>query len=132
VKYIRAGTPIKFTTIFEFTTISKFVSCFREQKEKVQYFMCELYFHKFILEENSKDNPSPFIGDIQLQEFLAFTKNQIRWDKAHKTFMKRETGLDLWIKGEPPKSFLAIMRHRKSMKREGVRGSLGHIHQQVI
>jgi hypothetical protein len=103
VKDIRVGKPIKFTTIYEF------VSCFREQEEKVQYFLCELYFHNFILEDNSKDNPGPFIGDIQLQAFLSFTKNQIRWAKAHKTFMKRETGLDLWIRGEPPKSFPAIM-----------------------
>jgi hypothetical protein len=126
VKSIRAGKPIKFTTI------SEFVSCFREQEEKVQYFLCELYFHNFILEDNSRDNPGPFIGDIQLQAFLSFTKNQVRWAKSHKTFMKRETGLDLWIRGEPPKSFPAIMRHRTFMKREGVRGSLGPIHQQVI
>ena len=36
VKYIQVGKPIKFTTI------SEFVSCFREQEEKVQYFLCEL------------------------------------------------------------------------------------------
>lgn len=46
--------------------------------------------------------------------------------------MKRETGLDLWVRGEPPKLFPAIMRHRTFMKREGVKGSLGPIHQQVI
>jgi hypothetical protein len=84
------------------------------------------------LEDNNRDNPGPFIGDIQFQAFLSFTKNQVRWAKAHKTFMKRETGLDLWIRGEPPKSFPAIMRHRTFMKREGVRSSLGPIHQQVI
>jgi hypothetical protein len=93
VKYIRAGKPIKFTTVFEF------VSCFREQEEKVQYFLCELYLHNFILEENRKENPIPFIGDIQFQAFLSFTKNQTRWAKEHNTFMKRETGLDIWIRG---------------------------------
>jgi hypothetical protein len=126
VKSIRAGKPIKFTTV------SEFVSCFREQEEKVQYFLCELYLHNFILEDNRKENPSPFIGDIQFQAFLSFTKNQIRWAKAHKTFMKRETGLDLWIRGEPPKSFPAIMQHRTFMKREGVVDSLAPIHRQVI
>jgi hypothetical protein len=126
VKSIRAGKPIKFTTI------SEFVSCFREQEEKVQYFLCELYFHNFILEDNGRDNPGPFIGDIRLQVFLSFTKNQFRWAKAHKTFMKRETGLNIWIRGEPTKYFLAIMRHRTFMKREGVKSSLGPIHQQVI
>lgn len=33
VKFVRAGKPIKFTTI------SEFVSCFREQEEKVKYFL---------------------------------------------------------------------------------------------
>jgi hypothetical protein len=126
IKSIRAGKPIKFTTV------SEFVSCFREQEEKVQYFLCELYLHNFILEENRKENPSPFIGDIQFQAFLSFTKNQTRWAKAHKTFMKRETGLDLWIRGEPPKSFTVIMQHRTFMKREGVVDSLAPIHRQVI
>jgi hypothetical protein len=125
VKSIRAGKLIKFTTI------SDFVSCVREQEEKEQYFLCELYFHKFILEENKRDNPRPFIGDIQFQAFLSFTKNQFRWAKAHKNFMKRENGLDLWVKGEPPNYFPSIMRCRTIMKREGVRISLGPIHQQL-
>jgi hypothetical protein len=43
VKYIRVGKP------FEFTTVSDFVACFREQEEGVQYFMCELHLHNFIL-----------------------------------------------------------------------------------
>jgi hypothetical protein len=58
VKAIREGKPISFSTIPEF------ISCFKEQGEKVQYFLCELYFHNFILEEKKEDNPSPFIGDI--------------------------------------------------------------------
>jgi hypothetical protein len=78
VKSIRVGKPITFTTVPEF------ISCFREQEEKVQYFLCELYFHNFILEDDRKDNPGPFIGDIQFQAFLSFTKNQIRWGKLTK------------------------------------------------
>ena len=118
VKAIREGKPIKFTTV------SEFVSCFREKEEKVKYFLCELYLHNFILEDNRKENRGPFIGDIQFRAFVSFTKNQIRWAKSHKTFMIRETGLDLWIRGEPPKSFPAIMQHRTFMKREGVVDSL--------
>jgi hypothetical protein len=68
-----------------------------------------LYFHNFILEEKREDNPGPFIGDIQFQEFLSFTQNQVRCGKSHKTFLKREARLDLWVRGEPPKSFPAIM-----------------------
>ena len=118
VKAIREGKPIKFTTV------SEFVSCFREKEEKVKYFLCELYLHNFILEDNRKENRGPFIGDIQFRAFVSFTKNQIRWAKSHKIFMIRETSLDLWIRGEPPKSFAAIMQHKKFMKREGVVDSL--------
>jgi hypothetical protein len=60
VKAIRAGKPISFSTIIEL------ISCFREKDRKVQYFLCELYFHNFILEEERKDHLGPFIGDIQL------------------------------------------------------------------
>jgi hypothetical protein len=126
VKSIRAGTPS------EFTTVSNFVSCFKEQEDGVQYFLCELYLHNFILEENRKENPNPFTGDIQFQAFLSFAKNQTRWAKAHKVFMKRENGLDLWIRGEPPKSFDTIMQHRAFMKREKVVESLAPIHRHVV
>jgi hypothetical protein len=126
VKAIRASKPITFSTVPEF------ISCFREQDEKVQYLLSELYFHNFILEEERKDNPSPFIGDIQFQAFLSFTQNQVRWGKAHKTFLKRETRLDLWVRGEPPKSFPSIMRHKNFMKRGGVIDCLSPIHLQVI
>jgi hypothetical protein len=73
IKAIRAGKP------FEFTIVSDFVSCFREQEEGVQYFLCELYLHNFILGENRKENPSPFTGDIQFQAFLSFCQkpNQV-------------------------------------------------------
>jgi len=76
VKSIRAGNPITFSVVPEF------ISCFREQEEKVQYFLCELYFHNFILEDERENNPGPFNGDIQFQAFLSFTKNQVRWGKA--------------------------------------------------
>ena len=59
LKYIRVDTPSKFTTI------SNFVSCFKEQEDGVQYILCELYLHNFILEENREENPNPFTGDIQ-------------------------------------------------------------------
>jgi hypothetical protein len=63
VKDIRVGKQITFSTI------PKFISCFRDKEEKVQYFLCELYFHNFILEDDMKNNPGPFIGYIQFQKF---------------------------------------------------------------
>jgi hypothetical protein len=84
VKSIRAGKPITFATVPEF------ISCFREHKEKMQYFLCELYFHNFILEYDRKNNLGLFIGDIQFQTFMSFTKNQVRWGKAH---VKNQTSI---------------------------------------
>jgi hypothetical protein len=46
--------------------------------------------------------------------------------------MKRENGLDLWIRGEPPKPFDTIMQHRAFMKREKVVESLAPIHRHVV
>jgi hypothetical protein len=126
LKAIRAGRP------FEFTTLSHFVSCFKDQEDGVQYFMCELYLHNFILGENKKKNPNPFTGNIQFQAFLSFVENQTRWAKTHKVFMKRQNGLDLWIRGKPPKSFDTIMQHRTFMKREKVVESLAPIHIHVV
>jgi hypothetical protein len=94
--------------------------------------LCELYFHILILDEIRGDNPGLFIGYIQFQAFLSFTRNQVKWGKAHKMFINRETGLDLWIRGEPPKSFPTIMRHNTFMKRVGVVDSLDPIHLHVI
>jgi hypothetical protein len=58
VKSIRVGKP------FEFTVVSSFVSFFKEQEDGVQYFMCEIYLHNFILGENRKQNPNPFTRGI--------------------------------------------------------------------
>jgi hypothetical protein len=38
--------------------------CFKEQDDVVKYFLCELYLHNFILEENIDENPNPFTRDI--------------------------------------------------------------------
>jgi hypothetical protein len=84
------------------------------------------------LDEVRGDNHGLFIGEIQFQAFFSFTRNQVRWGKAHKMFINRENGLDLWIRGEPPKSLPSIMRHKTFMKREGVLDSLDPIHLHVI
>jgi len=83
VREIRAGTHS------DFATVSNFVSCFKQEDDAIKYFLCELYLHNFILEGNRDENPNPFTGDIQFHAFLCFSKNQIRWAKAHKVFMKR-------------------------------------------
>ena len=96
-KAIRVGKYTNFRTIEEF-----FHYC-NQQDEQVQRLLCELYMHNFFLEEDTDNNPSPFIGDVQLQAFLSFAKNQIKWPKAYNIFQKREHNLDLSVRGEPTK-----------------------------
>ena len=54
-----------------------------------------------MLDQETKQNPSPFTGDIQLQAFVSFGVNQIKWLKAYNAFQRQENGLDLWVKAEP-------------------------------
>jgi hypothetical protein len=84
------------------------------------------------LDEVRGDNPRLFTGDKQFQAFLSFTRNQVKWGKAHKMLINRENGLDIWIRGEPPKSLPSIMRHKTFMKRVRVVDSLAPIHLHVI
>ena len=46
--------------------------------------------------------------------------------------MKRENGLELWVRGEPSKPFDTIMQHREFMKREKIVDSLSPIHRHVV
>ena len=88
--------------------------------------------HNFILETDNNSNPSPFIGDIQLQAFLSYAKNQVRWAKAYGIFQKREHNLELWIRGEPTNPLQTIIRHQNFMKKPGVKTKLRPIHKDVI
>ena len=88
--------------------------------------------HNFFLENDTNSNPSPFIGDVQLQAFLSVSKNQIKWAKAYGIFQKREHNLELWVKGEPMKPMQLIIRHQNFMRRPGVKSRLGPFHKDVI
>jgi hypothetical protein len=46
--------------------------------------------------------------------------------------MKRENGLDVWVRGEPSKPFDTIIQHRTFMKREKVVEYLATIHRHVV
>ena len=80
IKAVEVGKPTNFKTIEEF------FQCCNEKDEQVQHILCELYLHNFFLEEERDSKPCPFIGDVQFQAFLYFSKNQTRWAKAYKNF----------------------------------------------
>lgn len=126
VKALRASKSAEFKTTLEF------VKCFKEQNEQVQCLLCELYMHKFFLEDKLDSNPVPFNGDIQFQDFLSFATNQIKWAKAYNTFQKREYGTDLWVRGEPTKPLHISVQHEQFMKRTRVMAQLGPLHTDIM
>ena len=68
---------------------------------KVQRLLCEFYLHNLVLDQETELNPDLFVGVIQLQAFISFEVNQIKWLKAYNTFQRQENGLDLWVRVEP-------------------------------
>ena len=47
-----------------------------------------------MLDQETEQNPDPFFGDIQLQAFISFVVNQIKWLKAYNVFQRQENKLD--------------------------------------
>lgn len=88
--------------------------------------------HNFFLEDNRDSNPRPFIGDVQLQTFLSFATNQLKWAQAHNNFRRHEEGIKLWVRGEPAKHLQLLSKQKKFMKRASVIGELGPFHTYVI
>lgn len=54
-----------------------------------------------MLNQETEQNPGPFVGDIQLQAFISFGVNQIKWLKAYNALQREENRLDLWVRAEP-------------------------------
>jgi len=64
IKVVKAGAPIKINTIDDF------INCCKHYGVKVQRLLYELYLHNLVLDQETKQNLSPFVGDIQLQAFI--------------------------------------------------------------
>ena len=95
IKAVKAGAPIQINTVNDFIDYCKHYGV------KVQRLLCEFYLHNLVLDQETELNPGPFVGDIQLQAFISFGVNQIKWLKAYNTFQRQENGLDLWVRVEP-------------------------------
>lgn len=126
IKALKVGVPI------ELKIIDDFINCCKHYGVKVQRLLCEFYLHNFLLDGEMEENPSPFVGDIQLQAFISFVVNQIKWLKAHNTFQRQENGLDLWVRGEPRNPLQLWDRHKSLMRKKGVIQTLGPIHKAVF
>jgi len=80
IKVVKVGAPI------EINTIDHFINCCKHYGVKVQRLLCEFYLHNLVLDQEIEQNPIPFIGDVQLQAFISFGVNQIKWLKAYNVF----------------------------------------------
>ena len=78
----------------------EFLEAIRESDLHRQHLMCELYMHGFILEMEQKFKVGPFLGDIQLREFVSFMLNQMKWDLAFTTFEVNQAACPLRIRAE--------------------------------
>ena len=94
--------------------------------------LCEFYLHNLVLDGETDQNPSPFVGDVQLQAFISYGVNQIKWLKAYNVLQRQENGLDLWVRGEPRDPQKLWNKHRSLMRTQGVIEALGPIHTTVV
>lgn len=60
IKAVKAGAPI------EINTIDDFINWCKHYGVKVQRLLCEFYLHNLVLDQETNQNPSPFVGDVQL------------------------------------------------------------------
>ena len=54
----------------ELKTIDDFINCCRHYGVKVQQFLCELYLHNLVLDDETEENSSHFVGDIHMRIFF--------------------------------------------------------------
>lgn len=106
IKVVKVGVSI------EIKTIDDFINCCKHYEVKVQKLLCEFYLLNLVLDGETEKNPSHFVGDIQLQAFISFAVNQIKWLKAYNIFERQENGLDLWVRGEPRNPLQLWNKHR--------------------
>ena len=85
-----------------------------------------------MLDQETELKPGPFVGDIQLQAFISFGVNHIKWLKAYNIFQRQENGLDLWVSIEPRDPVRLWKSHRNLMRTLGVIEMLGPMHEALI
>ena len=126
IKAVRAGAPI------QINTVNDFIDCCKHYGVKVQRLLCEFYLHNLVLDQENDLNPGPFVGDIQLQAFVSFGVNQLKWLRAYNTFQRQENSLDLWVRDEPRDLVLLCRAHRNLMRTPCVMETLGPMHEDLI
>ncbi len=126
IKAVRVGAPI------QINTVNDFIDCCKHYGIKVQRLLCEFYLQNLVLDQETDLNPGPFVGDIQLQAFVSFGVNQLKWLKAYNTFQRQENRLDLWVRAEPRDPVLLWRAHRNLMRTPGVMETLGPMHEDLI
>ena len=126
IKAARAGAPI------QINNVNDFIDCCKHYGTKVQRLLCEFYLHNLVLDEETDLNLGPFVGDIQLQAFVSFGVNQLKWLRAYNAFQRQEHSLDLWVRAEPRDLVQLWNSHKSLMRTPGVIEILGPMHEDLI
>jgi hypothetical protein len=71
VKAIIVGNSVTFSTVLEF------ISCFRDQQEKVQYFLCELYFHNLFWKMTGKITMVPLLEKFSSMHYFPLLRTKL-------------------------------------------------------
>jgi hypothetical protein len=78
----------------------QFLRTLRSHDILTQHLMCELYMHNYLLRDDKKFNPVPYVGDVQLRAFLSYTINQVKWKKALDSFEENQVHIPLQVRME--------------------------------
>ena len=76
-----------------------------------QNLLCELYLDEMACPMDSRSNPVPYLGDVQLRAFASFVNNHVQWENVFHTISRNETSSNLWIRSEPQSPRFLLTLH---------------------
>ena len=78
------------------------------------------------------ENHVPFKWDVQFQDFISFSLNQIKWAKVYHTFQRRQLGLDLKVIWDLQSPIHTLIDHKRLMWKAGAVSDLKPIHKEFL
>ncbi|KAH9292363.1 hypothetical protein KI387_042454, partial [Taxus chinensis] len=77
-----------------------FFNMYRESDPDTQAQLSEFYIHNFFVPSNVKWNPNMYLGDILLDAFTSYLKNEKRRKEEADEYLEMEKQSTLMIRGE--------------------------------
>jgi len=73
--------------------------------------LCEFYFYNCILPHPYDWNPNPYVGNIQLMDFVSWLRNEEMRAEELKNYMKEEQQTPLWNRAKAIRPKYVISNH---------------------